>query len=158
MIDVILVAKFVHLFAAALMLGTWLGVAGFFVFAHRSGNVSVIALVSQFIVRIEVLVAVAIIVQPVSGFALGAAIGLSPADNFWIDISLALYGIVAACWLGAAGIELRVKRIARAAALDRKPLGDGYRRLFQIWLVLALVIIAGTIALLAVMVWQPRLD
>jgi uncharacterized membrane protein len=159
MIDVILVARFVHLFGAALMLGTWLGVAVFFVFAHRSGNVSVIALIAQFVVRIELFAMIPVMVlQPISGFALDAVVGLSPADTFWIDISLALYGVVAACWLGAAGIELWVKKIARAAALERMPLGDGYRRLFRIWLFLAIVVIAGTIALFAVMVWQPRLD
>jgi uncharacterized membrane protein len=159
MIDVILVARFVHLFGAALMLGTWLGVAAFFVFAHRSGNVSVVALISQFIIRIELFAMMPVMVlQPTSGFALGAVIGLSPADTFWIDISLGLFGVVAACWLGAAGIELRVKKIARTAALERIPLGGAYRRLFRIWLALALVVIAGTIALLAIMVWQPRLD
>jgi uncharacterized membrane protein len=159
MIDVILVAKFVHLVGAALMLGTWLGVAAFFVFAHRSGNVSVIALVSQFVVRIELfIVAVAMVLQPISGFALGAVVGLSPADNFWIDISLAVYGAVAACWLGAAGIEWRVKKIARVAALDRVPLGTAYQRLFRIWLALAVIIISGMVALFVVMVWQPRLD
>lgn len=159
MIDVILVARFVHLTGAAVMLGTWLGIAAFFIFAHRSSNVSVIALVAQFVVRLELFVMLpAIVLQPISGFALGAVVGLSPADNFWIDISLAIFALVALCWLGAASIEFRVRKIARAAALDRVPLGSGYRRLFWIWFALALVFIAGTVVLFAVMVWQPHLD
>jgi uncharacterized membrane protein len=38
------------------------------------------------------------------------------------------------------------------------PLCSGYRRLFWIWFALALVFIAGTVVLFAVMVWQPHLD
>ena len=159
MLDAILIARFVHLTGAALMLGSWVGIAAFFVFAHRSGNVSVVALVSRFVVRIELFVMLPVLVlQPLSGFVLGAVVGLSPADNFWIDVSLAMFALVAACWLGAAAIELHVRKIARAAALARRPLGEGYRRLFWIWLALACVVIAGTIALFAIMVWQPRLD
>ena len=38
MIDIILAIKFVHVLFAAVMLGGWLGVAAFMVFAHRSRN------------------------------------------------------------------------------------------------------------------------
>jgi uncharacterized membrane protein len=54
--------------------------------------------------------------------------------------------------------EIRLRKMARQAALGRAPVDDAYPRLFRIWFALAGVILAGMIALLLVMVWQPRLD
>jgi uncharacterized membrane protein len=159
MIDIILAIKFVHVLFAAVMFGTWLGAAAFMVFAHRSGNPSVIALVSQFVVRLELFfVAPAIVLQPVSGFPLGAVIGLSPADDFWIDASIVIYVIVVAAWLAALRTEFRIRGLAREAALGGTRLADAYPRLFRVWLVLACLIFAGMIALILVMIWQPRLN
>ena len=53
MIDVIFAIKFVHVLAAATMVGTWLCLAAFMWLAHRSKNTSVVALISQFVVTIE---------------------------------------------------------------------------------------------------------
>jgi uncharacterized membrane protein len=159
MIDIILAIKFVHVLFAAVMVGTWLGAAAFMVFAHRSGNPSVIALVSQFAVRLELFfVAPAIVVQPISGFPLGNVIGLSPADDFWIDGSIVIYAIVVVAWLAALRMEFRIRSLARDAALAGTRLTDAYPRLFRIWLALACLIFAGMIALILVMIWQPRLD
>lgn len=159
MIDAILAIKFVHLLFAAIMLGTWLGAAAFMVFAHRSRNASVIALVSQFAVRLQLFfVAPALVLLPVTGFPLGVVIGLSPADDFWIDISLVIYAIVLAAWLGALRVEFRIRKLGRTAALSGARLAESYPRLFRIWLALACIILTGMVALILVMVWQPRLD
>jgi uncharacterized membrane protein len=69
-----------------------------------------------------------------------------------------LYGVVVVVWLIALRVEIRVRNIARDAALERKPLADSYPRLARLWLVLAGVIFAGMTALMLLMVWQPRLD
>jgi uncharacterized membrane protein len=157
MIDIILAIKFVHVLFAAVMFGTWLGIAAFMVFAHRSGNASVIALVAQFVVRLELFVmAPAIAVQPISGFPLAAVIGLRPADEFWIAASLAVYAIVVIAWLGALRLEFRIRRVARQAALGGTKLAENYPRLFRIWLALAVLIISGMVLLFLLMVWQPR--
>jgi uncharacterized membrane protein len=159
MIDVILAIKFVHVLFAAVMLGAWLAMAVFMVFAHRSRNASVIALVSLFAVRIELfLVAPALLLQPLSGFPLAIAIGLRPTDEFWIVASLAIYVIVLAAWLGALRVEFLIRRTARTAALAGARLADSYPRLFRIWLALAVTVLAGMAALFLLMVWQPRLD
>jgi uncharacterized membrane protein len=159
MIDIILIIKFVHVLAAAAMFGGWLGVAGFMLLAYRSGNPSVVALVAQFAVRIELfVVAVAIALAPISGFPLAWAIGLTPLNEFWIDVALVLYAVVVAVWLVTVRVEIRLRNMAREAALDRKSLPETYPRLFRIWYVLAGFIIAGMTALIFVMVWQPRLD
>ena len=159
MIDLILAIKFVHLLAAAAMFGTWLGIAGFMLLAYRSGNPSVVALVAQFVVRIELfVVAAAIALQPISGFPLAWAIGLTPLNEFWIDVSLVLYVAVVAVWLVSLRIEIRLRNMARQAALGRGTLADDYPRLFRIWFALAAFLLAAMIAIILLMVWQPRLD
>ena len=157
--DLIFAFKFIHVLAAAAMFGTWLGMAVFMQLAHRSGNTAVVALTSRFVVSVELIVmAGAMALQPISGFALASAIGASPFDEFWIVVSLAVYGFVALGWLAVLGIELRIRRLARQAALDAVPLPDAYRRLFRFYSALAWPVLAGMVVLFALMIWQPRFE
>ncbi len=159
MIDVIFAIKFAHVLSAAVMLGAWSCLASFMVLAHRSGNPSVVALTAQFVVRIElVIVAAAIALQPVYGFPLAYAIGLSPLNEFWIVLSLLLYAAIVAAWLAAVRLELSIRNLTREAALNAKPLAADYRRLFRIWGALAVPVLCGMVAVFALMIWQPRLD
>ena len=159
MIDLILAIKFIHVLFAAAMFGTWIGLAGFMLLAYRSGNPSVVALVAQFAVRIELfVVAAALALQPISGFPLAWAIGLTPLNEFWIDVSLVLYVAVVAIWLVSLRIEIRLRNLARQAALSRGTLADDYPRLFRIWFALAAFLLAAMVAIILLMVWQPRLD
>jgi uncharacterized membrane protein len=159
MIDFILAVKFVHVLFAAAMFGTWLGIAGFMLLAYRSGNPSVVALVAQFAVRLELfVVAPALALQPISGFPLAWAIGLTPLNEYWIDVALILYVAVVAAWLVSLRIEIGLRNMARQAALGRGTLADNYPRLFRIWFALATIILAAMIAIILLMVWQPRLD
>lgn len=159
MIDVIFAIKFAHLLAAAVSLGTWSCVAMFMLLAHRSGNTAVVALISRFVVTAElVLVAPALVLQPLSGFPLAVAIGLSPFGEFWIDVSLVLFAGIVVCWLAVLRIEMRIRGLTREATLNSQPLSAGYRRLFRLWCVLAVPLLLGLAAVYALMVWQPRLD
>jgi uncharacterized membrane protein len=159
MIDVIFAIKFLHLVAAALMLGTWLAIAIFVVLAHRSGNPSVVALIFQFVVRVEItVVAAAFALEPLSGFPLAWSIGLAPFNELWIDISLVVYLAMLACWVVAVRTEMRIRSLTREAALKAVPLGPAYRRLFKVWCVLAGPILIGMTTVFALMVWQPRFD
>jgi uncharacterized membrane protein len=159
MIDVILALKFVHVLLAAVLFGAWLAAACFMVFARRSGNASVVALVALFAVRIELfVVAPALVLQPVTGFPLETVIGLSNVDNFWIDSSILVYAIVVLAWLGALRAEFVIRRMARQASLGGTKLGKNYSRVFRIWSGLAALIFAGLVLLYLLMVWQPRLN
>jgi uncharacterized membrane protein len=159
MIDIILAIKFVHVLAAAAMFGTWLAIAAFMLLANRSKNTSVVALTTQFVVKVELMVvAAAMALQPISGFALAFVIGLSPLDEFWIVLSLVVYTVVAVGWLVALGLEIRMRNMSRAAAIGATPLSGAYRRLFRAWLALAIPVVAGMISLFLLMIWQPRLD
>ena len=51
-----------------------------------------------------------------------------------------------------------MRNMARQAALGRGPLADAYPRLFRVWFALAAIILAGMVAIILLMVWQPRLD
>ena len=157
MIDLIFVIKFVHVVAAGAMFGAWLALAVFMQLAHRSGNTAVVALTARFVVNVELIVMTgAMALQPISGFALASAIGLSPLDEFWIVVSLAVYVLVAAGWLAVLGIEFRIRKLTRQAALDAVPLPDAYRRLFRFHSALVWPVLAGMVALFALMIWQPR--
>ena len=58
-------------------------------------------------------------------------------------------------WTARAG---RTQAIRLAAALGRGTLADDYPRLFRIWFALAAVILVTMVAIILLMVWQPRLD
>jgi uncharacterized membrane protein len=159
MLDLIFALKFVHVLAAATMFGTWLCLAIVMLRGHRSGNPSIIAVATQFVVDIEKMVmAPAIAAQPISGFPLAWAIGLSPLSEFWVMVSLALFVVAAACWLAAFRVETRIRRLSRQSALDAVALPDEYRRMFPAWSALATAGLLATAAIFALMIWQPRLD
>jgi uncharacterized membrane protein len=156
-LDLILTLKFVHLLGAAVLFGTGLGIAFFMFMANRTGHAGVIALVARFVVLADMIfIATAVVVQPVSGVALAYAIGLSPLDESWIVASVLLYGLVGLCWLPVVFIQIRMRNLARDAALDAKPLPDQYRRLYRIWFWLGWPAFAGVIAIFALMTWQPH--
>jgi len=158
MLDVIFAIKFVHVLAAAAMFGVWLCLATYMLLGHRSGNPSVVAVTTQFVVTVEKTVMIAATaLQPISGLPLAWAIGLSFGE-FWIVWSLAIYAVTVACWLAAFFVETRIRRLSRQAALDGVPLPADYRPLFQIWSALAAVVLVLITATLALMVWQPRFD
>src|SRR5580658_8838913 len=69
-----------------------------------------------------------------------------------------LYVAVVAAWLVSLRIEIRLRNMARQAALGRGTLADDYPRLFRIWFALAAFLLAAMIAIILLMVWQPRLD
>jgi uncharacterized membrane protein len=159
MLDLIFTIKFVHVLAASVMLGTWLALALFMLMAHRSGNTSVVALTARFVVRVEwMVVAGAIALQPLSGFPLAAVIGVSPFGELWILLSLVLYIALVVAWGVSLRLEMRIRDLTRDAALEAKPLSAQYARLFRIWSTLAMPILAGMVAIVALMIWQPRLD
>jgi uncharacterized membrane protein len=159
MIDVIFAIKFVHVLAAAAMFGTWLGLAAFMWLAHRSKNTSVVALISQFVVSVEKAVMIpAILLQPLSGFPLAYAIGLQPFSELWILISLAFYAVIVVCWILVMRAEIRIRDLAREAALESAPLPKSYRQIFRTWRLLAVPLLLGMMCLFALMIWQPRLE
>jgi uncharacterized membrane protein len=156
MLDVIFAIKFVHMIAMAVMLGTWTCIALFMVFAYRSHNTSVAAVTVMFAVRAElILMAPAVALQPLAGFPLAVAIG-DRFDEYWFEMSVAIYAAIAAAWLANLVIELRMRKLTREAALNGKALPASYRQLFFAWSAITAAGFAGMIAIMALMIWQPH--
>jgi uncharacterized membrane protein len=156
MINLIFAIKFVHVVAAATMFGTALGLAVFMLLADRSGNPSVIAVTSRFAISLETMVMIpALALQPISGFPLVATIGLSFGE-FWIVLSLLAYGLVVAGWLAVLLLEIRIRDLTKEAAINHKPLPNAYHRVFRRYTMLVWPMLAGMIAIFALMIWQPR--
>jgi uncharacterized membrane protein len=140
------------------MFGTWLCLALVMLLGHRSGNPSVIAVTVQFVVDVEKMaMAPAIAIQPAAGFPLAWAIGLSPLDELWIVMSLALFVLALVCWLAAFRVETRIRRLSRRSALDAVALPDNYRGLFRTWSIVVTLGLLAMTAIFALMIWQPRL-
>jgi uncharacterized membrane protein len=159
MLDLIFALKFVHVLAAATMFGAWLSLTVMMLLGHRSGNPSVIAVTSQFAVEVEkIVVGPAIAMQPISGFPLAWAIGLSPLNEFWVVLSLGLFAVAVACWIAAFRIETRIRSLSRQSALRAVALPGHYRRIFHTWAAIAAVGLLAMAAIFALMIWQPRLD
>ena len=154
--ELIFIFKFVHLIGASVLFGTGLGIAFFMFMANRTGHPGVIAVTARFVVIADfIFTATSVVVQPLSGFALASAIGLSPFDESWIVLSLALYVLIGLCWLPVVFIQIRMRNLAHDAAINSKPLPDEYRRLFRIWFWLGWPAFAALIGILLVMVSQP---
>jgi uncharacterized membrane protein len=157
MIDVIFAVKFVHVLAAATMFGTWLTLAIFRQLAHDSRNTSVVALVARFAVIVEWTVMVAAVaLQPITGFLLAFAIGVSPLDELWLVVSEILFVVIALAWIAAFLIQRRIRKLTHQAVLDSVRLPDAYYPLFRVYAVLTWPAIAATALIFLLMVWQPR--
>jgi uncharacterized membrane protein len=156
MINLIFAVKFVHVVAAAAMFGTALGLAVFMLLADRSGNASIIAVTSRFAIGLETMVMIpALALQPISGFPLVSAIGFSFGE-FWIVLSLLVYGLVVAGWLAVLLHEIRIRDLTKEASINHKPLPDAYHGAFRRYTMLVWPMLAGMIVIFALMIWQPR--
>jgi len=155
--DYIYLLKLIHVLGASVLFGSGVGIAFFMLMAHRTGHAGVIAVTARFVVIADLIfTATAVVVQPVSGFALAWAIGLSPLREPWIVVSILIYILVGLCWLPVVFIQMRMRDLANEAAINGKPLPDRYRRLFRIWFALGWPAFAGVIAIFVLMIWQPH--
>lgn len=156
MLDVIFAIKFVHMIAMAVMFGTWACIATFTVFAYLSRKASVAAVIALFAVRAEFMLMIpALVLQPLAGFPLAVAIG-DRFDEYWFEVSDVIYIAVVLAWVANLIVELRIRRVTEEAAMYSKPLPDAYRRLFAVWSALTAAGLAGMIAIMALMIWQPH--
>jgi len=158
MIDTIFAVKFVHVLAATVLLGTGLGIAFFMFMANRTAHSGVIALVARFVVVANaVFIVGAFVLGPLSGWALALAIGLAPLDESWIVLSIVIYAGVLLCWLPAVFAQLRMRKLARDAALGGKALPATYHRFYRVWFWLGWPALLGVLAIFVLMIFEPRL-
>ena len=147
----------VHDIGACLLLGGGAAIALFMALAQRTKHAGIIAVCARFAVTANlILVAAAVVVQPLSGLALAFAIGLSPAQEPWIGLSVPFYVVAVGCWLPTIFIEMRIRDIAQEAALKGAPLPARYYRLARIWFWLGWPALFAVLGIFVLMIWQPH--
>ena len=151
-----LAIKLIHILGAAVLFGTGLGIAFFMVMAHRTRDAIAVAHTAQTVVVADtVFTATAVVLQPLTGWALAAITGAS-INDFWIGATLGLYVFVGLCWLPVIWLQMRMRDLAVAAARARAPLPERYHRYFRIWFWLGWPAFGGVLAIFVLMLWKPR--
>lgn len=149
--------KLLHVLGAAVLLGTGAGIAFFMLMAHRTGDARIVAGVARIVVIADfVFTAAAVVAQPVTGAALAQIAGYRLSEG-WIVLSIGLYLLTGAFWLPVVWMQMRMRRLAEAAAAAGAPLPEAYRRLFRWWFAFGFPAFGAVIAIFWLMIARPAL-
>jgi uncharacterized membrane protein len=152
-----LLLKVAHILGATVLLGTGAGIAFFMLMAHRTGDARLIAHTAGVVVIADALfTATAVVLQPLTGAALAYLSGRSLLDG-WIVASLVLYVVTGAFWLPVVWMQLRMRDLARAAAVAAAPLPPEYHRLWRLWFACGFPAFAAVVGIVWLMTAQPSL-
>lgn len=150
--------RFAHVIGACVLLGTGAGIAFFMVISNRSRNPVLIAHVAGIVVLADtVFTATAALFQPITGYFLAQEVGW-PLLEGWVFVSLCLYVFVGAFWLPVVWIQIRMRRLALAAAEEGAGLPDAYHRLYRIWFACGFPAFFAVLAILWLMLTRPDLS
>lgn len=157
MIEAVVLARWLHVIGATVLLGTGSGIAFFMVMAHRTREPALIAHVASTVVVADFLfTATAVLAQPVTGAWLAALVGW-PLTTPWIVVSLALYGLIGCLWLPVVWMQMRMRDLAMAAACAGEPLPATYFRLYRTWFAFGVPAFAAVLAIVWLMLARPAL-
>ncbi|MCK6503063.1 DUF2269 domain-containing protein [Myxococcota bacterium] len=149
-----LVLKTVHVLGAVLFLGTGLGSAWYKLRAAASGELAVIAWVDREVVRADWIFTVpAGLVMPITGLWMASVLGL-PWSTPWVAFGIGGYVVAGACWLPAAALQLRMRRLSGQALEAGQPLPPAWHQAQRAWLLLGLPSFLAAVATVAVMVFK----
>ena len=147
--------RWLHVIGACVLLGTGAGIAFFMLMAHRSGDPRLIAHVAGIVVLADLLfTATAAIAQPITGVWLALSLGWRLTEG-WVLTSIALYVFVGLFWLPVVWIQVQLRDLARAAAVQNTALSFRYHRLFSIWLLCGIPAFLAVLAILWLMLTRP---
>ena len=150
-----LTLKSLHILSMVLLFGTGLGSAFYKWMADRSGNVAHIAVTNQHVVLADwIFTTPTVIFQPISGLWMAHMLGL-PLTVPWVAVSLFLFGLAGACWLPVVWLQIRMHKIAAAAAASRSlSLPDVYWRMARWWFWLGVPAFASMVMVVVLMVFK----
>jgi uncharacterized membrane protein len=147
--------RWLHVIGAAVLLGTGAGIAFFMLMAHRTGKPALVAHVASTVIVADALfTASAVVLQPITGFALARMLGY-PLSEGWVLVSLALYLLTGAFWLPVVWIQMRLRALAQAAADAGDPLPARYHRLFAVWFACGVPAFASVLTIFWLMLAKP---
>jgi uncharacterized membrane protein len=150
-----LVLKWAHILSSVLLVGTGFGSAFYLFFANRTRNVQAIAEVSRLVVRADFwFTTPAAILQPVTGLAMVWIAGFSLTQT-WLAWTLVLYVLAGMCWLPVVWLQIRMARMAAAAAADNTALPETYWRYARYWEWLGYPAFIAMVVVYGLMVFKP---
>lgn len=147
-----LLLKNLHILSAFLLFGTGLGSAFYKWMADRSRNIEHITIVNHHVVLADwIFTTPTIIIQPITGIWLAWLAGF-PLTSTWLVISIALYIFAGMCWLPVVYLQIRMKKLSKAAFLANEPLPDQYWFYARIWFYLGIPAFIAMIIVVFLMV------
>jgi uncharacterized membrane protein len=147
--------KWLHVLSSTILFGTGLGSAYYMFFTSLAGDARAVARVVGLVVIADwVFTLTTIVLQPITGLVL-AHLAQIPLTTRWILWSTVLYFVAGACWIPVVMIQIRMQRLAQAAAADDAPLPDAYRRLFRWWTALGVPAFFALVIVFYLMVAKP---
>jgi uncharacterized membrane protein len=151
------ILRWVHVIGATVLFGTGAGIAFFMLMAQRTARADLVVHVAGTVVIADtIFTATAVIVQPITGVLLAQASGW-PLSEGWIVLSLLLYVVTGLFWLPVVWIQIRIRNLARQAAIENGPLPAEEKRLFRIWFACGFPAFAAVLAILWLMVTRPEI-
>jgi uncharacterized membrane protein len=157
MSTVYLCVKWLHIVSSTVLFGTGGGIAFFFVRAHRTRDVNVIAAIAGDVVLADmVFTTTAVVLQPTTGLTLALAAGY-PLTTPWLLAALLLYILVGCFWLPVVWLQIRMRDIARLAAGSGVDLPPVYQRYYRWWFGLGWPAFLGVLIIFYLMVAKPTL-
>lgn len=150
--------RLLHVLGATVLFGTGAGIAFFMVMAERTRDPRVIAAVAGIVVLADtVFTATAVVLQPLTGYGLARIIGW-PLDEGWVVLSLALYVFTGIFWLPVVWIQIRLRDLAKQAAVEATPLPPAFDRLYRVWFAFGFPAFFAVVAIFWLMLTKPDID
>jgi uncharacterized membrane protein len=147
--------RWLHVLGATVLLGTGAGIAFFMFMAHRTGKPALVAHTASIVVAADfVFTASAVVLQPITGFALAKLMGFDPMKG-WLALSLVLYVITGLCWIPVVFIQMRMRDLARQAEREGTALPEAYHRLYARWFLLGIPAFFAVLAIVWLMLAKP---
>ena len=152
-----LILKYLHVLGATVILGTGMGIAFFMLAAHLTRDAAFVARTAGIVMTADFLfTATAVVAQPLTGYWLARETG---ADLFsgWLGAALLLYGVAGLFWIPVVVIQMRMRDLAVAAALQGEALPAAYHRLFRVWFVFGFPGFGSVLLIVWLMIARPAL-
>jgi uncharacterized membrane protein len=153
--DAGLIAKWIHVVSSTVLFGTGLGTAYYFVRAVMTKDPKIIASVGRMVVQADWMFTLTSgIVQAVTGIHLAMHMGYD-FGQFWLRTAIALYIVALLCWLPVVWLQIRLTRLAKAAAASDALLSPVFWRLYRFWFALGWPAFLALLAVFYLMIAKP---
>jgi uncharacterized membrane protein len=150
-----LVVKWLHILSSTVLFGTGLGSAYYMFFASLTRHPAAVAVVVRQVVWADWLFTTTTIVfQPLSGLYMLQLAGI-PWTTRWVMWSFVLYFVAGACWLPVVWLQIRMRRMAEAAAAAGQPLPSKYFTFLRWWTALGVPAFLALVVVFWLMVAKP---